>query len=102
MVLLTDCWGAWCTSFNGGLGRDGSAAGLRLVHDVARRVDESGLAERAPDLPALGGEEGVGHAAADDQRIGEREQIAEKIELGRHLGAADHRRKRPARIGQRR
>ena len=42
-----------------------------------------------PTLDALGVQERVGHAAADDQRIDLADQIFEQVELGRDLGAAD-------------
>ena len=42
----------------------------------------------------IGVEERIGHAAADDQVIDLADEIAEHFELGRNLGAADHRRKR--------
>ena len=54
-----------------------------------RGFGEIVLAQRLADRHALGGEERVGHAAADDQHIDLGDQIAEQIELGRHLGAAD-------------
>ncbi len=53
-----------------------------------------------PTLLALGGQERIGHAAADDQEIDLFGQIAEQLELGRDLGAADHRRQRAGRIFQ--
>ncbi len=46
------------------------------------------------DLPisfALREQEGVGHAAADDEHVDLVDEIAEELELGRHLGAADDR-----------
>ena len=49
------------------------------------------LGERLADLHALREQEGVGHAAADDQRVDLVEQVAEQVELGRDLGAADDR-----------
>ena len=47
------------------------------------------------DLPtrlALGEQEGVGHAAADDQEVDLVDEVAEELELGRDFGAADDRR----------
>ena len=38
---------------------------------------------------ALGVEEGVGHAAADGQRVQLGDQVVEQVELGGDLGAAD-------------
>ena len=74
---------------------------LCLGEDVARGRDEIVLAQRFADRLALRGEERVGHAAADDQRLDLRDQIAEQVELGRNLGAADDRRHRPLRCVQR-
>ena len=75
-----------------------------VVQDFARGVEQIDLAQAFADLLALGGEEGVGHAAADDQEIDLLGQIAEQLQLGRHLGAADHRRDRAGglfkRVGQ--
>ena len=56
------------------------------------------------DLPtalALGEQEGVGHAAADDEHVDPGHEIAEEFELGRHLGAADDRDDRTRRIAER-
>ena len=47
------------------------------------------LGHRAADIEALRREKGVGHAAADDQRVGPLDQVGQKIELGRHLGSAN-------------
>ena len=59
------------------------------------------LAQRLADIDAARGEEGVGHAAADDQMIDLADEMAEHGELGRDLGAADHRRDRPLGIAER-
>ena len=62
---------------------------LRLGEDVARGLRQVVLAQRLADRLALRGKEGVGHAAADDQRIDVVKQVAEEIELGGNLRAAD-------------
>jgi len=49
----------------------------------------------------LRGKEGVGHAAADDQRVDVIKEIAEEIELGGNFGAADDGRDRALRRVQR-
>ncbi len=49
--------------------RSRGRATLALAMNVARGRDEIGLAQRLADRLALRGEEGVGHAAADDQRL---------------------------------
>ena len=75
--------------------------GLGLGHDLARGVDEVGFDQRLADRLALRQQERVGHGAADDQHIDLRQQIAEQVELGRHLGAADDRGHRPLRMLER-
>ncbi len=50
-----------------------------------------GVEERAPHLHALGGQEGEGHAAADDERVDLGGEHLEHGELVGHLGAADDR-----------
>ena len=37
----------------------------------------------------LGGEEGIGHAAADDERIHARREVGEEVELRGNLGSSD-------------
>ena len=59
------------------------------------------LAQRLADRLALRRQERIRHAAADDQSIDLVEEIAEQIELGRHLGAADNGRDRALRRVQR-
>ena len=68
---------------------DGAAGGRRLDHDLARGLGKIVLAERLADILAARGEEGVGHAAADDQRIDLFHEVHQQIELGRDLCAAD-------------
>ena len=58
------------------------------------------LAERLADVDALGGEEGIGHAAADDEGVDPVDQVAEQLELGRDLGAAHHRDHRAFRVAR--
>ena len=57
--------------------------------------------ERLADVLALREQESIGHGAADDQHIHLVEQIAQQVELGRNLGAADDRCERPLRVFQR-
>ena len=53
-----------------------------------------------PDVLALGGQERVRHAAADDQRVHLGGQDLEHLELVGHLGPADHRHERPGRAAR--
>jgi hypothetical protein len=68
---------------------DGAAGRRRLDHDLLGGVGEVVLAERLADIGAAGGEEGVGHAAADDQRVDLLDEVHEQVDLGGDLGAAD-------------
>ena len=63
-------------------------------------VGEVVLAQRLADIVAARGEEGVGHAAADDQHVDLLHEVHEQIDLGRDLGAADDRHHRPRRIAE--
>ncbi len=49
------------------------------------------LGQRLADRDALGVQEGVGHAAADHQRVDLVDEVFEQVDLGRDLGAADDR-----------
>src|SRR5262249_54923225 len=57
-------------------------------HDLARGRQQIELAQRFAHGMSARGQKGIGHAAADDERVDLREQAAEQVELGRHLGAA--------------
>ena len=56
---------------------------------------KSGSASDLPISTPCGEQEGVGHAAADDQLVDLGGEVGEHGDLGRHLGAADHGRGRP-------
>ena len=58
----------------------------RIRVAVAREIR---LGERFSDGNALRQQEGVRHAATDDQHVDLLDQVLQEIELGRHLGAAD-------------
>jgi hypothetical protein len=49
------------------------------------------LAQRFSHGMSARGQKGIGHAAADDERVDFCEQAAEQVELGRYLGSADDR-----------
>src|SRR5262249_15610554 len=70
------------------------AFALRLSCDRARVRPEILLAQRFSHGMSARGQKGIGHAAADDERVDLCEQAAEQVELGRHLGPADDRRER--------
>ena len=54
-----------------------------------------------PIVLAVRQQKRVGHGAADDQRVDFLQQVAEQIELGGNLGAADDRRQRARRVVER-
>ena len=54
-------------------------------------------AQRLADADALRVQKRIGHAAADHEGVDLADQIAQEVELGRDLGAADHRDDRPGR-----
>ncbi len=70
-------------------------------HDLAGGVGEVGLGQRLADGDALRQQEGVGHAAADDQCVDLLDEVEEHVDLGRHLGAADDGDDRPLRVAER-
>jgi hypothetical protein len=76
---------------------DLDALALGQGEDALRLLDQVALEQALADAVALGDEEGVGHAAADEQRVDLRQQVLEHGQLARHLGAADDRRERPGR-----
>ena len=59
------------------------------------------LAQRLADIDSARGEKRIGHAAADDQMVDLGDEVTEHVELGRDLGAADHRRHWPLGIAER-
>ena len=69
----------------------------RLPNHVLRRLEQIRLHERSPDRHALRLEEGVGHRAADEQRVHLRHEVLNHFQLVRHLGAAEDRDERTVR-----
>ena len=63
---------------------------LGLGHHFLAVVQLGVVAQALADLVALGLQEGVGHAAADDQGIDLLEQVGDDIQLVRDLGAAQN------------
>ena len=70
------------------------AALLGFLHDFECRGEHLRLAERVTDFAALRRCEGVGHTAADDDRIDLFHQVFEDRDLGRNFRPADDRRER--------
>lgn len=68
---------------------DGAVGGFGLFHDAQRGRGEILLGQRLADADALGVQEGVGHAAADHERVDLSHEVFEQVDLGRDLGAAD-------------
>ena len=79
---------------------DGAAGGRRLDHDLLGGLGKVVLAQRLADIGAARGEEGVGHAAADHQRVDLLHQVHQEVDLGRNLGAADDGDDRACRIAE--
>ena len=65
--------------------------------DPPRVLDAVGLGEALADRLALGEQERVGHAAAEDEHVDLREQVVDDLDLVRDLGAAEDRGERPRR-----
>ena len=80
---------------------DRAVGGLGLFHDAQRGRGEILLGQRLADADALRVQEGVGHAAADHQRIDLADEVFQQVDLGRDLGAADDRDHRLGRRFQR-
>src|SRR3546814_21094395 len=74
--------------------RDGAAGGVGAVEDRVGGIDQIMFAQRFSDIDPTRGEEGVGHAAADNQVIDPPDQVGQPVDLARQLGAAAHRRHR--------
>ena len=70
---------------------DGDAAPLRLLEQRRRELDLVGLEQRVADRDPARGEEGVGHAAAEQQVVDEAEEVLDGVDLALDLGAADDR-----------
>ena len=73
---------------------------LGLFQKLARQFDLVFLHQRFADRLALGLEEGVGHAAADDEGVNFIQQIADDADLVADLGAAENGDERPLRMAQ--
>ncbi|EGE56036.1 hypothetical protein RHECNPAF_770084 [Rhizobium etli CNPAF512] len=69
---------------------DGAACSRGLDHDLLGGLGEIMFAERLADIGAAGGDEGVGHAAADDERVDLLDEVHQQVDLGRDLGTADN------------
>ena len=64
------------------------AVGLGLLHHFLAVVDLGVIAQALADLIALRLDEGVGHAAADDQGVHLLQQVGDDVQLVGDLGAA--------------
>ena len=73
---------------------------LGLLHHVVAVVQPVLLQQGLADGAALGLQEGVGHAAADDDGVGDFQQVVDDADLGGHLGAAQDGHQGPLGIGQ--
>ena len=67
-------------------------------HDLLRGGGQVSLGKAFPNTFAEAKQESIGHGAADDQHVDFFEQMAEQIELGGNLGAANDGRERVRRL----
>ena len=67
---------------------------LASASQLGRQFDLVGFQQRLADLLALRLQEGVGHAAADDERVHLGQQVADDADLVADLGAAQNRQER--------
>ena len=77
---------------------DPDAVLLGRGEDPPRVLDAVGLGEALADGLALGEQERVGHAAAEDEHVDLGQQVVDDLDLVRDLGAAEDRRERPLRV----
>ena len=70
-----------------------------LRHDLPDGGNLIRLEHRVTDLVPLGGQERVGHAAADQDPVGQVQQVADHGQLVRRLLAAEHHHEGPGRVG---
>jgi hypothetical protein len=75
----------------------GAARARIAVDHGARLADQRRLGQAPADRQALGEQEGVGDAAADDQPVDFFAQALQDEQLGRDLAAGDDRDQRPPR-----
>ena len=81
--------------------QDLDALVLSLLEHLCSALDPVLLFEGGTDgLVALGQEEGVGHAATDDQGVGGIDQMIEDTDFGGNLGTADDGDERTLRISE--
>ncbi len=73
---------------------------LAFARTFLATVEAVFVQQRIADLVALGLHEGVGHAAADDQRVHQVQQVVDDRDLVGHLRAAENRDQRPVGIVQ--
>ena len=72
-----------------------------LLHHLVGVILPIGLQQRGADLAALSGGEGVGHAAADDDGVGDLQQVVDDADLAADLAAAQNGDQRTLGVGQR-
>ena len=83
-----------------GRGDDAHPLLLRLAQDFEGHRKHLGLADRVADAPAQGCFKGVGHAAAQDDRIDLFHELFDDRDFGRDLRSAQHGAERTARVLQ--
>jgi hypothetical protein len=81
------------------IGRQLDLPRRRLLEVARGRVDLARFEQGGAGLQAAGGEEREGHGPADEDPVGPGDQAAERVELVRDLGAAEHQHIRPLDVG---
>ena len=81
------------------IGRQLDLPRRRLLEVARGRVDLARFEQGGAGLEAAGGEEREGHGPADEDPVGPGDQAAERVELVRDLGAAEHHHIRPLDLG---
>ena len=76
------------------------ALALSLGHHVLAVADLLGIQQGVADAVALGGQEGVGHAAADNQGVHLLQKVVDHVQLVGNLGAAQDRHEGTLGVGQ--
>ena len=89
-TILASASAANCVGDDGVVGQQQlDALGGCFLEQGFGQVDLVGFAQRGADAVALGSEEGVGHAAADDQGVDLGDQVVDDADLVGDLGAAE-------------
>ena len=73
---------------------------VHLIHEPPGRLNQIPLTQRLAHRVSGGGEEGIGDTATHHETVTLLGELIQHFQLGRHLGAANHRQHRFLRPGQ--